>query len=478
MGIHGEVLRFIQRHKLLFPRDRLLVAVSGGPDSVAMLHVLYDLREEFALHLEVAHLQHGIRGEEAQEDARFVAELAEKLRLPFHLNEVDLPRLKSAAGKGNLEALARSERYGFFATVARQRELGKIATAHTQDDQAETMLMWFLRGSGLKGLGGMSAVRQLDGVSIDAACRLTVIRPCLGVSKADLLLYLEASKLGFRLDRSNQDPSFLRNWIRLTLMPQLKERMDRHLPSRLAQQAELIQDEDGFLADLAAAELDRIRSPEGIHRGPLLLYNKALQRRLLRRWIQEVRGHLRGLDFQHIDALLALISEGAPQSRLAIPGGWELVKEYETLKLERRSQSAGRRCACYSYELRAGEDLRIQEAGLTIQAQEISPPLPRLPDNYIEAALDFTSRSAKLTMRNFRHGDRFQPLGMAGHKKVKELFIEKRVPLSVRASLPLLLFDDEVVWIPGYARSECRKVTSESKAILHLKAVPIPRVVC
>ena len=151
MTLQDQVKKTIEKHQMIKQGDDLLVAVSGGPDSVALLHLLCDLREELELHLEVAHLQHGIRGAEAQEDARFVAELAEKLGLPFHLKEVDLPRIRSAAGKGNLEALARVERYRFFAAVARERKLGKIATAHTQDDQAETVLMWLLRGSGLEG---------------------------------------------------------------------------------------------------------------------------------------------------------------------------------------------------------------------------------------------------------------------------------------------------------------------------------------
>ena len=165
---------FAVKHELWLHGDRILVAVSGGPDSVALLHLLYELREEFQLHLEVAHLQHGIRGEEAKEDARFVAELAAKLGLPFHLKEVNLHQIKSAAGKGNLEALARAERYRFFAAVARERNLNRIATAHTLDDQAETVLMWLLRGSGLKGLGGMLPTHQLNGTNIDTATNDTI----------------------------------------------------------------------------------------------------------------------------------------------------------------------------------------------------------------------------------------------------------------------------------------------------------------
>ena len=182
---------------------------------------------------------------------------------------------------------------------------------------------------------------------------------------------------------------------------------------------------------------------------------------------------MRGLDFQHVESLLDLIADGPPQKRLSITNGWQLIKEYETLKLDKQSRKMGQQCPCYSYNLRFGEDLHIHEAGLTIQTQEISPPLAGLPDNFMEAVFDIASLTGDLILRNFRRGDRFQPLGMTGHKKVKELFSEKKVPLAVRASLPLLALGDEVIWIPGYGRSEYGKVTQVTKAILHLKAVPI-----
>ena len=304
------------------------------------------------------------------------------------------------------------ERYRFFAAVARERKLGKIATAHTQDDQAETVLMWLLRGSGLKGLGGMPPMHELDETTIESGSRLFVIRPLLDVSRAEIEEYLNERHLTFRLDRSNQDLSFLRNWIRLKLIPQLKEKMDRNLPARLAQQAELIREEEDLLDGLAHAAINEIRTAEGMNRGSLLKHSKAMQRRLLRLWIEATRGHLRGLDFQHVEALLDLITNGPPQGRLSIPGGWQLVKEYETLRLDKQSRRMGQQCACYSYDLQVGEDLHIHEAGLMIQTREISPPLPSLPDTFTEAVFDVASLAADLTLRNFRHGDRFQPLGM------------------------------------------------------------------
>lgn len=474
MSLVREVKRSIDRHRTLSHGDRVLAAVSGGPDSVALLHLLYALRQDLGLHLEVAHLQHGIRGAEAREDARFVAELAAKMQLPFHLKEVDLPQIKSVAGKGNLEALAREARYRFFAAVAWDRKLGKIATAHTEDDQAETVLMWLLRGSGMKGLGGMSPIQSLNIPDGESSNQYVVVRPLLEVSKVEILEFLREKQLTYRVDRSNQEPSLLRNWIRLSLIPLLTDKTDPALSSRLARQAELIRGEEQLLDELAQAELGKIRTSEGIDSRALCKYGTAMQRRVLRLWIEQARGDLRGMDFHHVDALLRLIGEGPSQARLSLPGGWELVKEYEALRLQKNLRRR-RRYPCYSYELVVGAELNIPEAGMAIQSRKILPPLSTFPDNLTEAAFDMASIGADqpLIVRNFRHGDRLQPFGMAGHKKLKDFFIEKKLALSVRASLPLLVLGDEVIWIPGYGRSEIGRVRAETEAILYLTAVPV-----
>ena len=468
MDLVSKVAGIVKKYHLLSKGDGVLVAVSGGSDSVALLHLLFDLRQDLGLHLEVAHLQHGMRGEEAQEDARLVEVMADKLALPFHLKEIDLPQMKANAGRGNLEALARAERYRFFAALARERNIGKIAAAHTQDDQAETVLMWLLRGTGRKGLGGMSPISQLNPENADPAGRIAVIRPLLDVSKKEILKFLQERQVAYRFDRTNQDTQLLRNWIRLDLMPQLKQRLDYRLTSRLAQQSQILRDEEVVLDNLARAELDKIRRENGLCRDLLLKQKRAMQRRILRRWIEERRGHLRGIDFAHIEELLGLIAQGPPQGRLAIPGGWELVKEYETIALAKRSVSGKR--ICYSYEFRIGTRLDVREAGMTIHSERILPPISP-PDNLLQAVFALAALPEKLTVRNFRRGDRFRPLGMEGHKKVKELFIEKKVPLRIRYTWPLLSMGEEILWVPGYGRSEFGKVGRETREVLYLTAV-------
>jgi tRNA(Ile)-lysidine synthase len=467
-----KVKNFIQKENLLSPGERILVAVSGGPDSVALLHLLYELREELGVDLEVAHLQHGIRGEEAKQDARFVAELAELLKLPFHLKEIDLPRMKSNAGKGNLEAWAREERYRFFADVVRERKLDKVAMAHTEDDQAETVLMWLLRGTGMKGLSGMSPLHHHRVAAGDSMETLTVIRPLIGVSKAEIVEYLEDRKLNYRLDRSNLDSSLLRNWIRLELLPKIQQRVGSGFSARLSRQAELLRDEDSFLAELARKSYESMCDSNGLSLAALLREPEALQRRILRHWIGRTRGHLRGLEFVHIDEFLRLMNEGPPQGRLAIPGGWELVREYNRIKLSKASRSLKR--ICYSYHFTVGALLRIPEAGMQLSSKQVDTPFGPKATDPLESMFDLGELPGPLVVRNFRRGDRLKPLGMSGHhKKLKDLFIDMKVPLSVRATLPLLTTGDEILWVPGYAQSEIARVSAKTKSVLHIKAVSI-----
>jgi tRNA(Ile)-lysidine synthase len=471
IDLKATVGKFVARRGLVLLGDRVLVAVSGGPDSAALLHLLHELREELGLRLEVAHLQHGIRGDEAREDARFVAALAEQLGLPFHLKEIDLPTMKTKAGKGNLEELARAERYRFFADVVRERKLDKVATAHTRNDQAETVLMWMLRGAGMKGLGGIEPLHLIKPNPSDGSESLTVVRPLIEVSKAEILEFLHERNLSYRVDRTNQDPALLRNWIRLDLLPSLQGRTGANIAERLSRQATLIRDEDRLLDQLAQQRYDAMGGAKGLDRRMLLREPKALQRRVLRLWIEQMRGHLRGLDFVHVEELLRLIESKTPQGRISIPGGWDFVREYEALRLAKRAPGFKR--LCYSYDLSIGQDLRIPEAGVQLLSERVEAPAGPWPAEPTEVVFDIGVLTESLLVRNFRRGDRIRPLGMTGHKKVKDLYIDNKIPLSVRANWPLLAMGREILWIPGYARSELGRVSEKTRSLLRIRLVSI-----
>jgi tRNA(Ile)-lysidine synthase len=471
MDLPRKFKQTIEKQRMLSPGQRILVAVSGGPDSVALLYLLYDLREEFELTIEVAHLQHGIRGEEAIEDARFVARLAERLGLICHLKEIDLPQLKIASRKTSLEEIGRFERYKFFGETAELRRLDAVATAHTADDQAETIVMRLFRGAGRTGLRGIAPMRQLT-VGGDRRCaNVLLIRPLLNALRREVMDFLEQRKLPYRTDSSNRDLFFLRNWIRLKLMPQVSERFGAKLPARLCAQAQVLGDEENYLADLTRQQLENVSDGHKLSRKLFLNLNKALQRRVIRLWLEQRRGHLRAIDFDHVESALSLIAAGAPQGRLALPGGWQLAREYETISFDRPNVKP----RCYSYQFKPGSTLTVIEAGITIVSELIDPGAGKLPDNLMEAVFDADLLKGNLLVRNFRNGDRFQPLGMSGHKKVKDLFIANQLPLRTRAALALLVMDGEILWIPGYGRSDSARIGSATKISLHLKVIPQPR---
>lgn len=465
MDLEAKVRKTVRKYSMFRHGDRVLVAVSGGPDSVALLGLLVDLKKELDLGLEVAHLEHGIRGDEAREDALFVSRLAERFSLPFHLRQLDLPGIRRAKGGGNLEDLARNERYQFFAELAGERGIHKLATAHTRDDRTETLLMWLLRGSGGRGLGAIPPMRRLG----YKTGNLWLVRPLIEASRQEITGYLAANALSYRTDHTNLDRERLRNWIRLELLPRLRARLDLNLDERLARTADLVRDDEALLDMITRERLGRATRAGELVGSAVVGEHKAIQRRLIRLWLEQAKGDLRAVGFDHVDAILDFITRGPPQGRLSIPGGWEIVKEYDALRLEgKRGQP---RQVRYSYELPPEGELDIPEAGMRLKTSRHAARLCARPRGDWEAVFDLARLPEKLTVRNFRAGDRFRPLGMHGRKKVKDLFIEKRVPRSLRSTLPLLAAGEEILWIPRCGRSSVAAVGPATPEVLRVELV-------
>lgn len=468
MDLTAKVRKTVQKYEMLSPSDSVLVAVSGGPDSVALLLLLSRI-QEMELRLEVAHLQHGIRGEESCSDALFVKTMADRLGLPFHLKEMSLPGIKSARGKGNLEAMAREERYRFLLRIAENRGIGKIATGHTRDDQVETFFMWLLRGSGRGGLGGMPPVRRLDIPGVGGLSSPLLIRPLIEISRQEILEHLVALGQEYRTDRSNLHPALLRNWIRLRLLPQLREKIDPRLDERVARLTDLLREEEIVLERMARERLGGMTDGKELRRRCILQEDQSMRRRMVRQWLKMNLGDLRGICFRHVEAALRFIIQGPPQGYLSFPRNRNLVKTYETVRLEKRGPKV--KPVSYSYTFVPGEGLDIPEAGVTIQSSRTAFTPGMWPQDDLEACFDLAALPETLTVRNFRAGDRFRPLGMQGHKKIKDLFIDKKVASVVRSSHPLVLARDEILWIPGYARSEVAKVNPDTSEVLRAKLV-------
>jgi tRNA(Ile)-lysidine synthase len=324
----------------------------------------------------------------------------------------------------------------------------------------------------MKGLGGIAPRQVLKIAGGESMQNLVVVRPLLETTKAEVLQFLRERQFGFRLDRTNLDSAYLRNWIRLDLLPRVERRMAPGTARRLSQLAELCRDEDAVLDDLARRRYRAMLDANGPARGALLDEPRGLQRRILRLWVEQARGHLRGLDFIHIEEILRLIADEPPQGRVSLPGGWEFVREYNDLRLVKRFRSCRR--VCYNYRLEIGKLLTIPEAGLELFSERGPVGPQRVLDDPMDAVFDPATLVEPLVVRNFQPGDRFQPLGMDGHKKIKDLFIEKRVPLSIRSRWPLVASGEEILWIPRYGRSSAGLVGEKTTSVLHFKVRPIP----
>ena len=303
-----KVKKTVKEHKLINPGDKIIVGVSGGPDSVCLLHVLRQLKEEYKLDLVVAHVNYGYRGQEADKDEGHVKKLAEEYGLDYKI----LKPAQSDAKSANLEASAREIRYDFFQQLLKQEKANKIAVAHNQNDQVETILMFFLRGSGLKGLSGMDYQQG------------KVIRPLLDCSREEILAYLKENKLEYRQDKTNKDLAFTRNRLRHELIPHLQQEFNPNLPATLLQSAKTICDDYKFIGQAVKNVYQSLVKKDGseinVDLEKFLQLEPALQRGLLRHIFIKFLGDTKDISFLDLEETLRVIREGKPGSYREVKG--------------------------------------------------------------------------------------------------------------------------------------------------------------
>jgi tRNA(Ile)-lysidine synthase len=436
------------------PDSSILLGLSGGADSVALLHVLLEFQSQDGFKLAAAHLNHRIRAAEADRDEAFVRELCRRLDIELiveHATTLDLTA-------GNLEERARDVRRDFLDRAADARGANFIALAHHADDQAETVLMRMLRGAGVSGLAAMAA----SGPG-------RILRPMLQVTREEIQDYIRDLQLEFVEDSSNASRSILRNRIRHELLPMLEREYAPGVSGRLAELGDEMRALDDLVETLAVRELDALMlAPGMLDASRLASVPEALRNPVLRRFIAMTTGSLRRIERAHIDALLRLALEGGPSAVLDLPGGWRGECEYSVLKLVRRSL---RRSDVYAIPLVLDGDTRIDAAGLVISASRKPADSVAMPDSLREAVFDKAAiGSGGLVARSFRAGDRIAPLGFEGHRKVKEVYIDRKMPRAKRAAWPIVMLGDEVAWIPGVARARVALITPGTESVIRLEA--------
>ncbi len=464
MRLLDRVLNVIRTQGLIPAGSRLVVGVSGGTDSLTLLHLLADLRQPLALDLHVATLDHGLRGEAGAADARFVVDLAEAWNIPVTAGYVEVSTLAQERGLG-IEAAARTARYDFLAAVAHEVDADRAAVAHQADDQVETVLLHLLRGSSLAGLVGMTYSTSLPGHA-----DLTLIRPLLGVARADLEAYCREHNLQPRQDASNEDTHYTRNRLRREAIPYLRQ-LSPQIERRLTQLAEIaaLEDDlaDSTLHQAIAPHLIRSEARISLPNGLFFNLHPALQRRFIV-WAVRQLNDGQEVDYRRVSAALEMAVRGKVGARTQFRGGVQFRTARRDVIVERATEAFG-----------ADEPL------LSAPGEVVSINLPgviRLDGGWLlEASLlplaDTAVRLAApegsvLSLRGRRTGDRFAPLGLSGHtQKLSKWMIDHKVPQPLRDRLPLVALDDQIaaIYWRGWFVSELFRVTASSTQIIMLQ---------
>jgi tRNA(Ile)-lysidine synthase len=460
-----QVKRTIDRYHLLNRGDRLIVGVSAGVDSMVLLRLLTSLRQEFDLSLIVAHVNHGLRPKESEGEAELVQKESERLGLTFEYGLFDVKAFKKAGGL-SLQDAARRIRFHFFNLLLQRHGANKIALGHNADDQVETLFLRLMRGSGLGGLKGILPIREGK-----------VIRPLLEVWRREIESFAQEMKIPYLLDSSNLKEDYLRNRLRLTLIPFIEREYQPNLKKIVLKTSAILREENDYLERAAEEAYQNI-----IQEGRDILSFKlpdyqslhpAIQRRILRKMCGKIYGSRMNLESTEgikIDRLYKKLFSVHPSFLLELPQGGSLEKRYDlvTMKKERVKPVLP-----FEVELLSPGRTYIEEIGQDVVIEEISRK-DRIENSYglsNRAFLDCQNLRFPLRIRNFRPGDRFQPLGVKGTQKLKEFFIDHKIPNFERQRVPLLISGEMIAWVVGYRIDERVKVSEKTQRVLKVEFV-------
>ncbi len=443
----------ILKYGMLSGGEMVLVGLSGGPDSVCLLHVLYDLKEEFNLKLHALYVDHGLRPEETPGEIEFCRKLCEGLSVPTTVKSINVKTYAEEHRINKLEA-ARELRYRAFDEVFSETRADKIALGHNADDQIETFFMRFFRGSGPGGLSGIPPVRA------------KIIRPLIGLERREIGEFLDERRINFIIDSSNLREDYLRNRLRLLFIPEIRK-INPNIGETVSRTMDILREEGRYFDLIATKTLMKLicrKTDLGIELflTPMEAMEKVILRRVLRRAIEETKG-LRGMGFIHIEEVIDLIRKGRPGDRLYLPKGLRAIKNYSTLVI---TSEVPRRL----------EPLRLTVPGEAV-LKDIKAVIRAFVEDKVEsygdgkamAVFDADKVAPVISIRPRGEGDFFYPLGFGRRKKLQDFFVDEKVPRDERDSVPVVASGDDIVWIAGYRGDERFKVTGGTKRFLRLE---------
>ncbi|NLW43725.1 MAG: tRNA lysidine(34) synthetase TilS [Syntrophomonadaceae bacterium] len=448
-----RVREYIADHRLIAAGDLVVAGVSGGPDSVALLHMLLQLQEALGFRVHAAHLHHGLR-DEADRDQELVESVCREWGVPLSWRRVDVARM-AGEKKMSVEEAGREVRYRFLEDVRREIGGHKIATAHHRGDQAETILLHLIQGTGATGLQGILPLRD------------RIIRPLLDLSKTEIMDYLEYHRLPYRIDSSNFDNNYLRNRIRLELLPFLEQRFNPGMVDVLCRLAAVMREENRYWDELVAEVMHEVvqegeEGPLTVRADRLQPMPLALKRRLIYRILQQAGG--RRVSWDDVERVIDLLSQPESGRRVPVSGGRWVRRSYEVLEFGIEESAPVDFC----YELPVPGRIEIKEIGLLVSARLLSEPPAAAADEV--AVFDWEALKKPLFIRSRRPGDTFRPLGLGGSQKLKKYLIDKKIPRQQRERIAILAADDEIYWVIGHRQDERGKVGPGTRKILEVRA--------
>ncbi|NMM62171.1 tRNA lysidine(34) synthetase TilS [Clostridium sp. P21] len=454
----NTVLKTINKYRMFNEGDKVIVAVSGGPDSICLLHILYSLRNQLNIQLCAAHVNHCLRGDEADKDEEYVRKFCEDLNIEFRSRSVDINKMME---KENIscESAGRKARYDFFNNVKKELNAQKIAIAHNANDQAETILMRIMRGTGLEGLMGIKAVR--DDV---------FVRPLINTTRQEIEEYCDIQNIKPRIDKTNLETIYSRNRVRLQLIPYIQENFNKDIVKVLNRLSDTIKIDNEYLEIVAKEKFKRycdIQTEKVIISKEAFLENEAIITRIIRKALYTITGTLNNFEKVHIYDIIDVQSKSTGKD-IDLANNIIVSNKYGDIHILKKSQKSKVE-ENKSYFIHKGVN-DIKEYRLRVITRIVdSKENVDFKSSRLTKYFDYDKVGNEIIIRHRREGDKFVPLGMKGNKKLKDFFMDEKITKDQRQHIPIICFDNEIGWVVGYRVSELFKVNENTKNILEIK---------
>jgi tRNA(Ile)-lysidine synthase len=443
----------IKKHSMLSEKEKILVGLSGGPDSVCLLNVLNNLKNKFMLDLHTVYIDHGLRPEEIPGEIEFCKNLCDNLNIPFITKSIDV-KSHAKNQKINVQEAARELRYKILTETAYEINAHKIALGHTADDQLETFFIRFFRGSGPTGLAGIPPVRG------------NIIRPLIETERMEIEEFLDEQRINYIIDSSNLKKDYLRNRLRLSFIPEIKK-INPHIAQTVSRTMEILREEEKYFELIVTKTLMKLICRKTDSRIELFLIpleamEKVILRRVLRRAIDATKG-LRGMEFIHIEGVIDLIKQGRQGDRIYLPKGLRVIKNYSTLVF---TSEIPQRLGIFT--LNAPGEVVLKESRAVIIASR-EDNVDSHGDGKTMAVFDADKTGTVLVVRPRKNGDFFHPMGFGKRKKLQDYFVDEKVPRDERDAIPIVVSGNDIVWVAGFRGDERFKVSEDTKSFLKLE---------